>query len=144
MIKILASISVVFCLFFLEQGGAQDTANSFAHNKGNQFEYSQDDIPEICFFPTEKARWDGYKVTNNNWNQLTDFQKFTFVSEAIAEIHRNEHLNIDLKDGDSILLVQGLNQATVKSHERGGEQVEFPIIKLLRDSLKDADRIKAR
>ncbi len=64
-------------------------------NKGTAYEYSNDNIPDICFFPVEKARWDGYKVTNKNWSALTDFQKTMFIGEWVEETEKNENVTID-------------------------------------------------
>jgi hypothetical protein len=132
----MVKISIFLILTFL----SFMPASGFAQNQGNQFEYSQEDIPEICFFPSEKARWDGYTVTNKNWNLLTDFQKMTFVSEAIAEIELNENVTILLNDEERLLSVSAISAAVEKA-EADNIDFEFPVIKLLYESLKDAEKL---
>jgi len=112
---------------------------SFPKNVGTIYEYSQDNIPDVCFFPVEKARWDGYKVTNNNWSQLTDFQKTMFISEAAEEIRGNERVIVDLKDSRGILVAMN---KTVADIEKDGSNIEFLMIKLMHGVLKDSNQIK--
>ncbi|MFA5143165.1 MAG: hypothetical protein WC522_03195 [Candidatus Omnitrophota bacterium] len=63
-----------------------DTAQPSAKMEGSIYSYSDDDIPEVFFFPKEKARWDGSKVTMSEWYMLTDLQKERFVSEYLGEL----------------------------------------------------------
>ncbi|MFH1771434.1 MAG: hypothetical protein ABH872_01310 [Candidatus Omnitrophota bacterium] len=67
----------------------------FPQNRGTVFEYSQDDIPEICFFPVDKARWDGTKITAEEWPKLTDHQEVMFVGEYIEGLEKE--LNTDIE-----------------------------------------------
>ena len=48
--------------------------------------YDENDMPEVFFFPPEKARWNGYKITMREWYVLTDLQKERFVSEYLNEL----------------------------------------------------------
>jgi len=111
----------------------------FPKNIGTIYEYSGNNIPDVCFFPVEKARWDGYKVTNNNWNQLTDFQKTMFISEAAKEIEKNEKVTVDLKGGWGVLAVMN---KTVADIDKDSANIEFPMIKLMHGILKDSSQIK--
>lgn len=65
--------------------------------------YNMDNVPQICFFPSEKARWDGYRVLVENWKELTAYQKNMFVIESIKEIEDKEHLTVGYTDGISKL-----------------------------------------
>ena len=56
--------------------------------EGSIYAYSDNDIPEVFFFPREQARWDGTRVTMSEWYMLTDLQKEKFVSEYIGELKR--------------------------------------------------------
>ena len=111
----------------------------FPKNIGSNYEYDRDNIPDVCFFPVEKSRWDGYKVTNKNWDQLTDFQKTMFISEAAEEIQRNEKVTVDLKGGWIVL--SSLNKG-VEEAEKSPTHIEFPMIRLMHDSLKESGQIK--
>lgn len=111
----------------------------FPKNIGSSYEYDSNNIPDVCFFPVEKARWDGYKVTNKNWNQLTDFQKTMFISEAADEIQRNEKVTVDLKGG--WLVLSSLNKG-VEEAGNSPSHLEFPMIRLMHDALKESGQIK--
>ncbi len=111
----------------------------FPHNIGTIYEYSQDDIPDVCFFPTEKARWDGYDVTIDKWGQLTDFQKVTFLREAIEEINRNidgqAHLTVD-PETFAHSIDEALNIASTKLPDP-----KIPVITFVFAVLKDTEMI---
>ncbi len=104
-------------LFALEQ-----KADPFPLNRGSIYEYG-DDIPDVCFFPVNKARWDGYKVTTKTWNQLTDFQKVMFLSEGISEIEIKNQVKVDdsIKGSPLFLIsintvVDDINKSTTDNH----------------------------
>ncbi len=67
---------------------APSQAAAAARAEGSIYSYSADDIPEVFFFPKEKARWDGTKVTVREWYLLTDLQKEKFVSEYLGEVKK--------------------------------------------------------
>jgi hypothetical protein len=93
-------ISLLLCATaFAEQANF----DPFPKNKGTIYEYG-DNIPDVCFFPIDKARWNGYEVTVTNWSQLTDYQKISFISEGAEEIERNEGVNVDIGDGWRLLI----------------------------------------
>jgi hypothetical protein len=112
----------------------------FPQNKGSIYEY--DDPPDVCFFPVDKARWGGYKVTIGDWEKLTDFQKTMFVSEAVEEIKRNEKgkVAVDVyNEGWTILgaLNQGVSYLKAES-----SNLDMPMIRFLRDLLKETGKIE--
>ena len=89
--KIACAAFMSFLLFSnLSFAGEQEKLELFPKNKGTIYEYTRDNIPGICFFPADKARWDGSKVTAKEWHMLTDFQKIMFISEYIQEKKQNE------------------------------------------------------
>jgi hypothetical protein len=58
-------------------------------NRKTIYEYDDDNaLPDICFFPAQKARWDGNEVLIQDWEKLTYPQKTAFVNEGIKEIER--------------------------------------------------------
>ena len=82
----------VFILFSnLSFAEEQEKFDLFPKNKGTIYEYSRDNIPETCFFPVDKAHWDGSKITAKEWQMLTDFQKITFINEYIQDKKQNEY-----------------------------------------------------
>jgi len=85
-------LTVIFSIALLA-AGVCDIARAaegdpFPSNKAAAYEYSQDDIPETCFFPAGKARWDGNKVMAADWFKLTDYQKAMFISEYVGELEK--------------------------------------------------------
>ena len=101
----------------------------FPQNRGTIYEYG-DDIPDVCFFPADKARWNGYEVTADKWPQLTDYQKVQFIEEGAGEIERNEDVKVTVKDGWKLLVAINGGIAAVP------KDTKFPIIRLLRDLLE--------
>jgi len=61
---------------------------SSGNMEGSIYAYKDDDVPQVFFFPKEKARWDGNKVTMSEWYMLTDLQKEKFVSEYLGELKK--------------------------------------------------------
>jgi len=74
----------------------EDNFNPFPKNKSSIYQYKQDDIPDVCFFPPDKARWDGSKITSKEWGMLTDFQKASFISEYISELGKKYGKDIEI------------------------------------------------
>ena len=110
-------------------------------HKASPYDYSDDDIPDVCFFPKETARWDGYKVNNWTWLQLTDFQKTAFVSEGIAEIEKTENVIVIVENRWRIL--NSVNDAAAMMREKF-PMIKTPMIKILSNSLKDAGHTKRK
>jgi len=114
--------------------------NPFPDNRSSIYEYG-DDIPDTCFFPADKAWWDGYEVTNKNWHQLTDFQKTMFIIEATDEIERQEGVVIGEYEGWRMIIT--LNEFVVLKDKKMPEE-ELPMIKLLFDTFKEGEYIKKK
>jgi len=109
--------------------------NSSPQHRSSKYDYKDDDIPDVCFFPKDKARWDGYAATNWDWLGFTDYQKEMFISEGIAEIERTEHVTV--AEEKKWRLLNAVNTAAGQARE------EFPTIKkraikILLDSLKES------
>lgn len=90
---------VLLCVVMSAQSGwPQVNPTSKTPEAKNPFTYDLLKPPEICFFPPEKARWNGYTLTNKEWKLLTVYQKTCFVTEAIDEIQRQSGATITLDD----------------------------------------------
>ena len=74
--------------------------------------YAYTSEPQICFFPKAKAQWDGYKITNQNWNKLTDYLKLMFILEGVRELEKTKSAVIVLEDNNRAL--QALNYGLTK------------------------------
>ena len=101
-------------------------------DKDSVYKSHSNKLPDISFFPREKAFWDGYKVTNKNWKLLTDEQKIRFVNEAIEEIKRSETLFVAIPETESLL--NDMN-AMVNLTEQNSPDGELKMIKILHDLL---------
>ena len=145
---LLLSILILLLLstpIFAQDATTQATPKSpegfdpFPENKGTNYEYDNEDPLGVCFFPVEKARWDGYKITNKNWHQLTDFQKTMFLTEATEEIEKYENATVDFHGGWGTLIA--LNTLVAKMEEEFPD-AELPMIKLLLETLIKSDYIE--
>jgi len=83
-IKLLVIVPLLFANLSL--AAEQKESDPFQKNRGTAYEYKDNDTPDIWFFPVDKARWDGSKVTVKEWHMLTDFQQAMFVAEYIKEL----------------------------------------------------------
>lgn len=126
--KTILIIVLLFCTVF---AFAEEEFHPFPRNRGTIYEY--DEPPDICFFPIDEAHWNGYEITNQNWNQLTDFQKVMFISEAVEEIERNEQTEIEEIDGWRFLIA--LNEG-VAYLEKEKSDAEGSMFELLYEALK--------
>ena len=99
-----------------------------AKTEGSIYSYNNNDIPEVFFFPKEKARWDGTKVTMREWYMLTDMQKEKFVSEYLGELKKQyqgamEALGLDY--------LKALDLFSYYSNEKVQSQPSTKVIDLL-------------
>ena len=85
--------SLIFILITSLSLAEEASFDPFPKNRNSIYEYDNKNIPEICFFPVDKARWDGSKITAGEWPLLTDFQKTMFISEYMAVYHQNIRFN---------------------------------------------------
>lgn len=134
--KLIVILALLLCPAFVSAD------EPFPKNIGTIYDYSQDNIPEVCFFPVDKARWDGYDVTVDKWSLLTDYQKVIFLRESIEEINRNidgdVHLTVDFeKFAHSVDDV--MKQMAIKIPDP-----RIPIIRFVFDVLKENDMIQWR
>lgn len=130
-------ILLILALICFTTHAEQAEFDPFPQNKGSVYQYG-DDIPDVCFFPIDKARWNGYGVTAAKWSQLTDFQKTMFISEGAEEIERSEDVKVTIKDGWRLLIAINSGVAAVP------KGTKFPVIRLLRDLLKMDGNIKLK
>jgi len=129
--KQLLAIWAIFILFFLFShlsfAGEQEKFDLFPKNKDTIYEYSRDNIPETCFFPVDKARWDGSKITTKEWQMLTDFQKITFISEYIQEKKQNECKAIIKDKGwDDLAILNKIASELLVIFNKAASELEDP------------------
>lgn len=131
---------IIICAFLILSSSilyAQE-ADHFPLNKGSIYEYQSNDIPDVCFFPVDQARWNGYKVTNLEWKKLTDYQKSSFVREGAMEIVIRSHVTLNLEDKIETWLdyVSLINQSLVMSEDPNDVNAEFEILPFYYNVLK--------
>ncbi len=113
--------------------------NSSPDYKESKYDYKDDDKPDVYFFPKDKARWDGYNVTDWDWIGLTDLQKDMFISEGIAEIEHTKKAAV--KIDKKWRLLNSINTA-VSEMIANYPNVKKPMTEILLDSLKELGFIK--
>lgn len=96
--------------------------------EGSIYSYSDNDVPEIFFFPKEKARWDGAKVTMSEWYMLTDLQKEKFVSEYLGELKKQYMGAVEAMGLDYL---KALDLFSYYSNEKTRSQPSTKVIDLL-------------
>jgi len=122
---------------FVENKKLKEEFTPFPQNIDTVYEY--DEPPDVCFFG-EGAVWDGYEVTNKKWHQLTDYQKACFIAEAQDEIERQEGFIIKERVISPNATI-AMNEFVRLMEEKMPEE-ELPMIKLLRDTLKNTEFIE--
>ena len=95
--------------------------------------------PEICFFPKDKAKWDGYKISNKDWNKLDYYLKLIFIFECSKELERSKAVIITIKDSNRVLVAlnYGLNKIN-----KDLPNTEMSVISFFYDVLQDAKMVK--
>lgn len=92
LMKSASAVILIACLSLCFTGNAfpaNDAVRVSSKNEGSIYSYSENNIPEVFFFPKDRARWDGSKVTMREWYMLTDLQKEKFVSEYLRELNKD-------------------------------------------------------
>ena len=116
---VLCSSAIVFC----------DEAQAISpKTEGSIYSYSDNDVPEVFFFPKEKARWDGEKVTMREWYMLTDLQKEKFVSEYLGELKKQCQGTLEALGLDYL---KALDLFSYYSNEKAQSQPSTKVIDLL-------------
>lgn len=103
--------------------------------------YQYTEAPDICFFPVDKSRWDGYKVTNKSWNRLSDYLKFMYILEGVKELEAKESVIITLED--SVRTIVALNYGVDKL-AKDLPDTEITMISFMYDVFKQAKIVKPR
>jgi len=100
--KIIFIILALFAasLFFAGGSGGEVVRPPSGNSEGTIYSYREDDMPEVFFFPKEKARWDGAKVTMREWYMLTDLQKERFISEYLGELKKQYNSGVEVVGWD--------------------------------------------
>ena len=106
----------------------EEPQTSHAGTEGSIYSYGDDDIPEVFFFPKEKARWDGAKVTLREWYMLTEPQKERFVSEYFAEMKKDYQGVIEVLGLDYL---KALDLFSYYSNEKAQSRPSVKVIDLL-------------
>ncbi len=122
----------LLCCFFVFVISFAD-ARQQPKDSQNPYPYDQQHPPAVCFFPIRQAQWDGFSVTNKNWDKLSLYLKTCFVTESLAEIERNANVTINVKSRWHVLIA--LNKGVdMMAQDLPG--TEMPMIKFLWEVLR--------
>lgn len=83
-----------------------------------KYDYSVREQADIRFFPVEKARWNGYQVTIEDWDQLSNFLKARFLRDAKTELEVNENSVILINDMDRLVRAMDESLQELKTDPR--------------------------
>ncbi|MFH1190501.1 MAG: hypothetical protein V1682_07440 [Candidatus Omnitrophota bacterium] len=95
---------------------------------GSLYAYDPDNAPGVFFFPKEKARWDGSRVTMREWYMLTDVQKAKFISEYFNELSSMYKVDTDIMGTDYL---KALNIFSSYSNDRTMREPSTKFIDIL-------------
>ena len=124
-------LSTLLCSIGLAQENLSLTQN---------FSYNKYESIDVCFFPVEKARWNGYEVLSRDWKSFDKYQKLKYISEALEEIKDKERVSIpsEVSVDYLALMFDQLNAFAALSGERQ------PVITLLLKTLAEQGLIKGK
>ncbi len=108
------SLIYIGILLFINLSYAAETFNLFPQNTQSIYAYDGDNPPDICFFPKDKAFWDGSKITAVEWRMLTDYQKASFISEYIKLLEKEHKTFIDY---DGFKFLKDMNEIVDDSND---------------------------
>ncbi|MFH2138647.1 MAG: hypothetical protein ABII88_09080 [Candidatus Omnitrophota bacterium] len=106
--KILIIIILFFCavnLSFAQNEEVFDWGDDL--NTGTIYECKDADIPEVCFFPVEKARWNGETLNSEDWDKLTEVQKTIFIDEYVSLLEKRYNTAIQIKTAEYFVAING-------------------------------------
>lgn len=90
------TLIICFCSFAADEEAKGADPQTYTMPNGSIYSYSQDNLPEVFFFPKEKSRWDGTKVTMSEWYMLTELQKEKFITEYLQQLQGQYKMSIDV------------------------------------------------
>ena len=93
-VAFLISLTVALLSCGLASAVDQDYGSTVQAGDG-LYTYDENNPPEVFFFPKDKAKWDGSKVTMSEWYMLTELQKEKFLSEYFQELNAKFNIDID-------------------------------------------------
>lgn len=101
------------------------TVGLWCEYDGSYFTYDEDNPPAVFFFPADKARWDGSKITVREWYMLTDYQKERFINEYLGEMRKNYSSPLEVVSTD---YMRALNMFSSFSNEKAAAEPTTRII----------------
>jgi hypothetical protein len=134
--KQLIIFGVIILLFSMVALAEQEQFDPFPKNRGTVYEYKDDDVPAICFFPEDKARWDGSRLTAQDWPLLTDYQKAKFILEYMDKYHSG----VEINEWDYLVV---LNALTDKYEDKATPMTMFVEV-ALEEQDKDGNLLKRK
>ena len=135
---------IIISLFFISlcsagallQEDDRDSALDVSSGEGI-YAYDQNRPPETFFFPKDKARWDGEKVTLSEWYMLTEIQKKKFIDEYISAIQGAYKIDLETIGADYL---KALNIFSEYSNENTMREPSTKFIDIL---LSGQDKISS-
>jgi len=72
MIKVFFYYFILVNIFTSAIFAQKSSFDPFPTNRDSKYAYTDQDIPNGCFFPISVAKWNGYEITNVRTSQTVD------------------------------------------------------------------------
>lgn len=92
------------------------------------YSYDPANPPDVFFFPKERARWDGSKVTLSEWYMLTDTQKEKFINEYVDQLQGAFKMDLGVSGAD---YMKALNMFSAYSTDKSMREPSTKFIDIL-------------
>jgi len=123
-----------------EKNGKRDSIAALPLSKAEKdYHYAAKEISDLHFFPIEKARWNGYEIRADEWNQLSIFLKKRFLQDARTEIEVHENSIILFNDINR--LVKAMDES-LKELQAEPKLKDMPVMKFFYIMLLQNNAIK--
>jgi len=116
-------------------------SDALPRDSDKTYEYDRDKPPAVYFFPVEKAKWNGCKVTSQNWGQLDDLQKSRFIAEGTGEIERVMSVVVGPVNGFRTVIA---TNKLVEDILKESPQARTPMLRVLYELFKGSGLIQSQ
>ena len=129
---------VIIMLAFYSAGVSAEEQYNAPGPEGSIYSYDENDMPEVFFFPKDKARWDGSKVTMKEWYLLTDLQKQRFITEYMEKLKKQYDGALEVMGLDYL---RALNLFSVYSNDK---TINMPSTRIIDKMLSGQGKINIK
>lgn len=111
-------------IFIAASSWCDDAGVPYTKN-ADLFTYDEANPPAFFFFPSDKAKWDGTKITVREWYMLSEIQKERFITEYLDEMRKQYNSPIDVTGMDYL---KALNMFSYFSSDKSSTEPTTRVI----------------